>query len=255
MAIRILLIDDNKDLGASVLELLKPRGYEIEEAADSVQAMTMLSGERYDLILLDITFPEQSGIRVLEFIKKQKITSSVLVITGTATLERTMESTAMNEWDFITRPYHPAYLLKIIDHILSDESRSTHKLHIVKAHEFIKSTPTGDLDMTASKHAFVQIAAAGASMEGYTVMLDLREVRSKLTTSNIYQLAADLVKYGDTFLRRTAVLTRDDNDLSQAEFFETASHNRGFNVKAFTDFETAIHWLSDITRVPNSTIV
>ena len=109
--------------------------------------------------------------------------------------------------------------------------------------------------MIASKQGFVQIAAAGAHLEEYTVLIDLREVKSRLTTSDIYDLAAGLVRYGDTFHRKTAVLARVDEDLTQAKFFETAAQNRGFNVKAFTVFEDALNWLSNSTRLTEYPIV
>jgi DNA-binding response OmpR family regulator len=255
MPVNILLVDDSNVLGNSIREILKPRGYIIVEATNAENALSMLASQRFDLILLDITLPEKSGFQVLEFLKDKNISSSVIVITGTAALEKAIKKATMNEWDFVTKPYNPSYMLKFIDHVLAGDAKTNHRLQIIKAGEFIKSTPTGELDLTASREGLVQIAAAGAHLEGYTVMIDLREIKSHLTTSNIYQLAADLVKYADTFQRKTAILTNPDEDLAQAEFFETAARNRGFNVKAFTIFEEAISWLSDVTRLTEFPIV
>jgi hypothetical protein len=70
-----------------------------------------------------------------------------------------------------------------------------------------------------------------------------------LSTTDIYDLASELVKYGKTFRRKTAVLARDDEDIDQAKFFENVAQNRGFNVKTFTVFEDAITWLSCITQL------
>lgn len=255
MSIRILLINDHPSLTTPIRDLLAPRGYSIDEASEPGRALDLLGDRHYDIIIMETTLTGTGGTDVLEYLQTHSRSSSVIFITGAGMPVQPQEGPVPGNWDFIEAPYHSDSLLRIIDHILADESRFGHRLHIVKANEFIKSTPTGDLDMSASRLAFTRIAAAGAAMEGYTVMLDLREVRFRLSTANIYQLAEELTKYGDTFLRRTAVLTRDDKTFTESEFFETVSHNRGFNVKVFTDFEEAMAWLSDITAIPNYSIV
>jgi GTPase involved in cell partitioning and DNA repair len=110
------------------------------------------------------------------------------------------------------------------------------------------STPTGDLDMKASRQGFAQITAIGTNLQNYTVLIDLRDVKSRLSTDNIYDLASELVQYGKTFRRKTAMLVRADEDIDQARFFERAAKNQGFNVKTFTVFEDAVIWLSSITQ-------
>ena len=249
MASRILLIDDDKDRSDSVRELLKPSGYLIIEAADREKALSLLAREKFDLILLDITLPDKSGFRVLEFLEKNHIASKVMVITGTVGVANVVRSATPGAQEHITKPYAPADLLRSIEHVLSDRSRTNLKLQIIKAGDFIKSTPTGELDMKVSKQGFAQIDAAGNELQVYTVLIDLRDVNSKLSIAEIYDLASDLGEYGDTFRRKTAVLARADEDLAQATFFENAAQNRGFEVKTFTVFEDAIIWLSSITQL------
>lgn len=102
--------------------------------------------------------------------------------------------------------------------------------------------------MEASKQGLAQIAATGIDLQDYAVLIDLREVKSSLSTTDVYELASELVKYGETFQRKTAVLARADKDFDQAQFFERVAQNRGFSVRAFTAFEDAITWLSDISQ-------
>jgi response regulator RpfG family c-di-GMP phosphodiesterase len=172
-----------------------------------------------------------------------------MVITGTMGLANVMRSATPGARDYITKPISPNDLLKSIAHVLSERSESNLKLQIVKAGDFISSTPTGDLDMKASKEGLAQIAAAGTHLRDYKVLIDLRDVKSKLSTADIYELAYELADYGETFRRKTAVLARPDEDLDQATFFENAAQNRGFKVRAFTVFENAILWLSSITQL------
>jgi DNA-binding response OmpR family regulator len=249
MAAKILLVDDDKTRRDSVRVVLKSSEYLVVEAADYANALTLLASENFDLILLDITLPDKSGFRVLEFLEKNHIASKVMVITGTVGVANVIRSATPGAREHITKPYSPDDLLKSIEHVLSDRSQANLRLQIIKAGDFIKSTPTGDLDMKTSKEGLEQIAVTGTDLQDYTVLIDLRDIRSRLSTTDIYDLASELVKYGKTFRRKTAVLARDDEDIDQAKFFENVAQNRGFNVKTFTVFEDAITWLSCITQL------
>ena len=249
MAARILLVENDRERRDSVQELLKPSGYLVVEAADHEKTLSLLASEKFDLILLDITLPDKSGFGVLEFLEKNHIASKVMVVTGTVGLANVVTSAAPGAQEQVTKPFAPADLLKSIEHVLSDRSPANLKLHIIKAGEFIKSTPTGELDMTVIKQTFAQIDAAGNELQVYTILIDLREVDSKMSIVDIYDLASHLGEYGDTFRRKTAVLTRAGEDLSRAAFFENAAQNRGFEVKTFTVFEDALLWLSSITQL------
>jgi DNA-binding response OmpR family regulator len=249
MAAKILLVDDDKDLRDAVRLILKSSGYLVVEAADCQHALSLLASETFDLILLDITLPDQSGFRVLEFVKENHLASKVIVITGRVGLENAIKSATLGAADYITKPYNPNYLLKSIEHLLSERSEPSHKLQIVKAGDFIRSTPTGELDMKASREGLAQIAVSGTDLQDYTILIDLREVISRLWSSEIQELAAGLAKYGETFRRKTAVLVRDDKDIDQAAFFEDVAQDQGFKVRTFTVFEDAIIWLSSITQL------
>jgi DNA-binding response OmpR family regulator len=245
----ILLVDDNGNRRDSVRTLLKSNASLVVEAADCVSAISMLESEKFDLILLDITWPDRSGFRVLEFLENNHIASKVMVITGTMGVANVIRSATPGAREYITKPFNPDDLLKSIEHVLSDRAQSNLKLHIIKAGDFIETTPSGDLDMKAGKEGFAQIAAAGTDLHNYTVLIDLRDVKSQLSTAQIHELGSELAKYGDTFRRKTAVLVRPDRDIAQAIFFEDVAQNRGFSVKTFTVFEEAILWLSTVTRI------
>jgi DNA-binding response OmpR family regulator len=228
--------------------ILKSDAKLVVEAADCKSALSMLANAKFDLILLDITLPDKSGFPVLKFLEENHMASKVMVITGTEGIANVIRSGTPGAQEHITKAYRTDDLLKSIEHVLSDRSETNFKLQIIKAGDFIKSTPTGDLDMNASKQGLVQIAATGADLQDYTVLIDLRDIKSRLSTAQIYQLATQLGTYGNTFRRKTAVLARDDEDFDQAMFFENAAQNRGFRVRAFTVFEDAIVWLSSIAQ-------
>ncbi len=249
MAAKILLIDDNKNRRDSLRVVLMSNAQFILEAADCSSAISLLTTESFDLILIDVTLPDKSGFRVLEFLRENHLARKVIVITGTVELENEIKSTTPGAGDYITKPYNPRYLLMSIEHVLSDKSLTSLNLQIIKAGDFIKSTPEGNLDLKASMKGLAQIAAAGADLHDYTVLIDLRDVISRLSMADTFDLALGLSKYGDTFRRKTAVLARADEDLKQARLFEEVAQKRGFDVRAFTVFEDAMYWLSNVVVV------
>ena len=69
MAKKILVVDDEEDITASIKTLLENAGYAVRVANSGKEALRSLQNERYDLVLLDILMPEMSGNEVAEKIR------------------------------------------------------------------------------------------------------------------------------------------------------------------------------------------
>lgn len=63
---KILLIEDEKDLGTLYVEILTDEGYDVTWAKDGEQGLKKLQNGGYDLVLLDIKMPKMDGLQVLE---------------------------------------------------------------------------------------------------------------------------------------------------------------------------------------------
>ena len=117
---------------------------------------------------------------------------------------------------------------------------------LVRQSDYIKTAPTGELDMESTKQLLLTLAAASSSGEERPMLIDIRKTSSILKKSDVFELASTLIEYGKTFRRKTAILARDDDSFDRANFFELVARNRGYNVNAFSSFEEAIIWLADI---------
>ena len=246
---RILLIDDDRNRRDSVRIILNSNKQLLTEAVDCAESLHLLAKEKFDLILLDITLPDKSGFRVLEYLEKNQIASKVMVLTGRVGVANVIRNATHGAREYMTKPFDSHDLLKSIGHILSEQAHSRLKLQIIRAGDFIISTPAGALDLKISREGLEQIATTGTDLLHYTVMIDLRDVKSSLSTTDIYELACELINYGKTFRRKTAVLVRADKDIDQAMYFQDLAQNRGFSVKTFTVFEEAIIWLSSVLQL------
>jgi DNA-binding response OmpR family regulator len=81
---KILIVEDEEDLSTYFATMLEDNGYQAITAANGIEAMEKVRNERSDLVTLDITMPEKSGVKVYREIKEdaQLKTIPVLMVTG-----------------------------------------------------------------------------------------------------------------------------------------------------------------------------
>jgi hypothetical protein len=117
-------------------------------------------------------------------------------------------------------------------------------IRIIHAHEFVRATPDGELDLEASKKGLIEIAsaAAHARLVDYDILLDTRKAHVRMNAIDLWHLAAELSKIYQPYNRKIAVLCPVE-EFDNAAFFALCAQNRGFRVNAFTSFEDAIEWL------------
>ncbi|MBK7702187.1 MAG: hypothetical protein IPI34_04465 [bacterium] len=116
------------------------------------------------------------------------------------------------------------------------------KIKIVTTGDFLEITPEGVIDMATSRQLLVDIAKADRHPVDFDLLIDFRDTQWRMSTFDLYQLASELFAHGDTFRRKVALLVHEGATFDAAAFLETCSHNRGFSVDAFTDFESAMRW-------------
>ena len=116
------------------------------------------------------------------------------------------------------------------------------KIKLIRAIEYLQTSPEGEVDFEKTKQILIDIAAAKKNPADYDVLLDFRRVQLKLATTDIYYLAAELAKHNNTFRDKVAVLVLPGANFEKSEFFELCSRNRGFLVDCFTNYEDAVQW-------------
>jgi len=117
------------------------------------------------------------------------------------------------------------------------------KIKIITAGDFIEITADGIIDFTTSRQLLAEIAQAEHLNAEYELLVDFRDTHSLLSITDVYRLAGELCRHGTTFHRKVALVVTPGLHFDQARFFETCSHNRGFSVNAYTDYEKAIRWI------------
>ncbi len=116
---RILVVDDEDALRTVLSAELEGEGYRVASAGDGAEAINILRGQTFDLILLDIKMPNVDGFEVLKFVKESQPATKVIMLTGFADLKNAIESKKLGAEDFVSKPYDLVDLLTTVERVLS----------------------------------------------------------------------------------------------------------------------------------------
>ena len=108
---KLLIIEDEKELAHSIQSYLKSNNFVCEMAIDGKMALNKISTYDYDCILLDLMLPDGNGFEILKELKKQKKTEGVIIISAKETLETKIEGFNLGADDYITKPFHLSELM------------------------------------------------------------------------------------------------------------------------------------------------
>lgn len=102
---RILIVEDHKDIAESIKEELRPT-YAVDICTTGRDGSYQARTNEYDLIILDITLPDISGIDVCHQIRADGITTPILMLTGEAEVESKVIALDTGADDYLTKPFN-----------------------------------------------------------------------------------------------------------------------------------------------------
>src|ERR1700742_1683752 len=108
---RILIIDDEDAIRESLDTLLTLEGFSVSAASDGVEGMELLSRNEYDLLLLDLALPGQSGIDLLPRIVEMQPNLPVIMITAYGTAANVVDAIRSGAENFVQKPWDNEKLL------------------------------------------------------------------------------------------------------------------------------------------------
>ncbi len=115
---KILIIEDEKDLAQSIQQFLNQNDYVCEWANNLHSAIDKILDYEYDCILLDLMLPDGNGFDILKELKKQNKTDGIIIISAKETLESKIEGLQLGADDYLTKPFHLSELLVRIQAII-----------------------------------------------------------------------------------------------------------------------------------------
>ena len=115
---KILIIDDEAPIRASLREILEYEGYQVQEAENGLEGVRLAAKFSYDVVFCDIKMPEMDGMEVLDAFSEKQIKTCVVMISGHATVPTAVESLKKGAYDFIQKPLDLNRILLTVRHAM-----------------------------------------------------------------------------------------------------------------------------------------
>jgi heavy metal response regulator len=103
--VRLLVVEDENKVASFIKKGLEEEGYAVDLAADGEAGLAMALERVHDLIILDIRLPKMDGLQVLQMLRRDKITTPVLLLTVRATIEDKVLGLDAGADDYLTKPF------------------------------------------------------------------------------------------------------------------------------------------------------
>jgi len=101
---RVLVVDDEEFERETLGEMLRREGYEVEEAADGLEALEKLKRSMFHVVVADIKMPRMDGMELLREIIRRGMETKVILITGYADLRDAVEAMSMGAFYYLEKP-------------------------------------------------------------------------------------------------------------------------------------------------------
>jgi two-component system nitrogen regulation response regulator NtrX len=126
---KILVVDDEKNVRASLEGILGDEGFSVDSVPTGEECLKTLGKKAYDAVLLDVWLPGMDGLAVLEEMKLRGPGPYVIMISGHGSIETAVQATKLGAFDFVEKPLSVDKVLLVLEHAfrekrLEEENRS-----------------------------------------------------------------------------------------------------------------------------------
>lgn len=115
---KLLIVEDNKELVEEIGFFLRENGFIIEKALSLQQARDKLGVYQYDLIVLDLGLPDGDGLELMPELKENHPETAIIILTAKDALDSKVKGLECGADDYLTKPFHKAELNARIRSIL-----------------------------------------------------------------------------------------------------------------------------------------
>lgn len=147
---KILIIDDERFIRASLREILEYEKFEVTEAQDGEDGLQKIKEEDFDLVLCDVKMPKMDGIEVLDQAKALDKSPQFIMISAHGSIETAVEATKKGAFDFIPKPPDLNRLLLTVRNALD-------KKQLVTETKVLKKKLSKKFDMVGESPAIARV--------------------------------------------------------------------------------------------------
>jgi DNA-binding response OmpR family regulator len=188
---RILAVDDEKNIRLMLDECLSSEGYTVETAVSGEHAVEKFAQSAYDVVLLDMKMPGLDGIEVLRRLKHMANDVPVIMITGYGSIETAVETMKLGAVDYLRKPFTPAEIRAAVAAVLQRRTLTEDRIEGADDElAFAKNCIVARQLDKAAEHLKHAIAANPQQPEAFNLLGALNELNNDLAAAQSMYRAA-----------------------------------------------------------------
>lgn len=102
---KVLVIDDDEGECCLIEDILAQDGFSVVKAIGGEQGIRALTREEFPLVITDLRMPDIDGIAIIDFIRKRRLETLVMVVTGYASVDSVIGALRLGAYDYIMKPF------------------------------------------------------------------------------------------------------------------------------------------------------
>ena len=164
---RILVVDDDKRIAASVRRALTYEGYDVEEVHDGFDALIAARNHKPDAVVLDLMLPGMDGVEVCRRLRAVGDDVAVLMLTAKTSIDERVEGLDSGADDYLTKPFAHEELLARVRSLLRRKQPQTRELLtcsdlVIDPDAMEVTRDHGTVDVTALEFRLLEYLARNA---------------------------------------------------------------------------------------------
>ena len=128
----ILIVDDDKRILQLINDYLIKNNFRISTADNAIKAREKIENIEFDLIILDIMMPGESGLKLTDTLKKNNFKTPILLLSALGNPDDRIKGLEIGANDYLTKPFEPKELLLRIKNLIHKNKYNKQKKEIVK---------------------------------------------------------------------------------------------------------------------------
>ena len=145
---RVLVVEDDRNLREQLSSALTDAGYTVDIADNGEDGQHLGETEPYDIAILDLGLPKVDGMSVLKAWRKQNITTPVLILSARDRWSEKVEGLDVGANDYLTKPFHMAELLaRVRAHV---RRQTDVKSAVLEVGDLVLNSATGQVTVNGS---------------------------------------------------------------------------------------------------------
>lgn len=184
---KILIIDDEAPIRASLREILEYENYQVMEAEDGAEGLKLATKFAFDAIFCDIKMPQMDGLEVLDALMEKEINGRVIMISGHGTVETAVQAIKVGAFDFIQKPLDLNRILLTVRHALDQSQLEEETERLTRKIQVERSTAiVGD---SAEIRAIVELICTVAPSDARVLITGANGTGKELVARQLHELS------------------------------------------------------------------